>query len=218
MPAQTSRRTRVYASILRALGVLGLMLATGMACGLTVRDGGRRTMEISTNKLGVPTSTRALRCPSDNGEGKIDMAWSSGHSRIKGRCRGGVMVGTWKAWHEFGRKQWKVSLVGGKIDGTYRSYHSNGDKLAKVPVKEGVVHGKFRGWWANGELRAKGKFVQGRRNGCWVTYYKNGQKASKGTYADGRKVLTWLSWTPSGQRTKEKLGGSALHGKCFWTL
>ena len=62
------------------------------------------------------------------------------------------------------------------------------------------------------------KYVGGKKNGCWETWHDNGQKATKGTYADDRQVLTWLNWTPSGQKSKQTLGGEAVHGSCLITF
>jgi len=194
-----------------------LVTSLAAACGPAVRDGGRATTELPVDQLGAPRPT-TLRCPSRTGKGKISLAWKSGHTRIKGKCAGGVMVGTWKAWHEFGRKQWKGDVVDGKLTGTFRGYHNNGELRVKADMKAGTLHGSFKAWWPNGEVRAKGDFVNGQRAGCWKTFYRTGKKRSKGTWSRGQKVLTWLLWDKQGNRTREKLGGDAAHGKCVWML
>jgi antitoxin component YwqK of YwqJK toxin-antitoxin module len=159
------------------------------------------------------------RCPGPNPDGEIKLTYDNGKNRVKGECRGGVMVGGWKAWYDNGAVVWEASFnKGGLLDGELTSYYANDQKMARVGYREGVPEGKFDAWWFNGKKRIEGEFVGGKKNGCWETWHENGQKASKGTYADDRQVLTWLNWTPSGQKSKQSLGGEAAHGSCLITI
>lgn len=159
------------------------------------------------------------KCPSGNGDGDVQTSWRNGEKRFRGECKGGLMVGKWKAWHENGETHWKGELKAGRFVGTFKSWHPNGKKKAKVPYGDnGLRDGTFKAWHRNGELWAKGKFKKGVKQGCWETWHGNGQKASKGTYADGKEVLTWLFWTPAGTKRKEKRGGKATDGQCMITF
>jgi hypothetical protein len=213
---------RRFTHTLELAGTLVVLLAfaaLATACGPPIKNGGRPSLDVPQDKFGAPVSHLTNRCPRGAGDGKVQLSWKdTGHTRIKGKCEGGLMVGTWKATFEFGRKQWKAELVQGRIEGTFKAWFGNGEKMAKAHYKNGILNGKFKSWWPNGELREKGKYVNGKRNGCWKSYYKTGRKHSKGTYADGTRVLTWLSWTRSGQRAEEKFGGEALHGRCALVL
>jgi antitoxin component YwqK of YwqJK toxin-antitoxin module len=171
--------------------------------------------------MGIPefsTSSSPARCPSPNGEGKVKLTFGNGKDRVKGECKGGVMVGDWKAWYENGAVVWKASFKDGLLVGVFTSWHSNDEKMARVTFHAGVADGGFKAWHYNGQKRAEGDYVGGKKNGCWETWHDNGQKATKGAYADDQQVLTWLTWTPTGSKSKQELGGEATHGKCLITL
>lgn len=175
--------------------------------------------EIILGAAGIPAfPTERYRCPTPSGEGDIKLTFDNGKTRIKGECRGGVMVGTWKAWYQNGAKVWVASFKHGMLDGDFTSWHPNDNKQAEVTYREGLAVGTMKAWWYNGEKRMEGDFIAGRKNGCWETWHDNGQKASKGTYSDDAQVSTWLAWTASGAKSKQKLGGNAAHGSCLITF
>jgi hypothetical protein len=176
--------------------------------------------DILLDAYGLPaTPTSQFRCPSQAaGEGEIKLTFGDGKTRVKGECRGGLMVGTWKAWYQNGAKVWEATFKHGVLDGEFESWHPNDQKQAQLTYREGRGQGTFKAWWYNGEKRAQGDFLAGQKNGCWELWHDNGQKAMKGTYSDDQQVETWLSWTASGQKSKQKLGGTAAHGACLITF
>ena len=175
--------------------------------------------DLILGSMGIPEfSTTANRCPSANGEGHIVLTFPDGQKRVKGDCKGGVMVGDWKAWYQNGAVVWEASLKSGLLDGSFVSWHPNDQKMAQVHYADGAATGTLKAWWYNGKKRAEGDYVGGKKNGCWETWHDNGQKATKGAFSDDAQVLTWLGWTPTGDKRKQELGGEAAHGKCMITL
>jgi antitoxin component YwqK of YwqJK toxin-antitoxin module len=173
--------------------------------------------DLLLNRIGYPSHvTSPQRCPSPNGEGKIELSFSNGQRRVGGECRGGVMVGDWEAWYTNGATVWKSSFQHGLLQGKFRSWHANDEKMVEVAFDKGVPHGKLRAWWRNGKKRAQGEFAAGQMIGCWESWHDNGQKESKGAYAEGRKVKDWTYWSATGQKREERLGGDASQGKCGW--
>ncbi|MEZ4366722.1 MAG: toxin-antitoxin system YwqK family antitoxin [Kofleriaceae bacterium] len=158
------------------------------------------------------------RCPSRNGEGDIKLNFASGNKRVKGTCKGGVMVGDWTAWYDNGAVVWEASFKDGLLHGDFTSYWANDQKRAEVEYANGVPHGDFEAWYFNGEKMAEGKYLAGKRNGCWETWHDNGEKATKGTYSDDRQVLTWLKWTPGGDKLASGDGRRRNNRRCLVVL
>src|SRR5258708_5292128 len=93
--------------------------------------------ELILGAMGIPEfSTSPNRCLSSNGEGHIKLTFDNGKDRVKGECKGGVMVGDWKAWYDNGAVVWKASFKGGMLDGGFTSYHPNDEKMAEVDYRE----------------------------------------------------------------------------------
>lgn len=171
------------------------------------------------NPSGIPAFPgQVSRCPGNNADGEILKTWPSGKKQLKGTCKGGLMVGPWKAYFENGAVEWDVDFDAGVMSGPYKAFYANDQKRAVVTFKAGFPEGDFKGWHFNGQVSMKGEYVGGKPNGCWETWHDNGQKASKGTYQDGVKVVTWLYWTADGSKRKEMLGGTPTHGECLITL
>src|SRR5688500_16329815 len=57
------------------------------------------------------------RCPGQNGEGDIKLTYDNGEKRVKGTCKGGVMVGDWKGWYQNGAVVWKGYFQDGFLHG-----------------------------------------------------------------------------------------------------
>ena len=175
--------------------------------------------DIILSAIGIASfPSSQYRCPTSNGEGDIKLTFDNGKDRVKGECRGGVMVGKWKAWYTNGALAWVAHFKHGMLHGDFTSWHPNDEEQARVEYREGQPIGKLKAWWYNGEKRAEGEFIGGRKNGCWETWHDNGQKESKGTYSDDQQVETWLHWSPSGEKSKQKLGGNARNGGCLITF
>src|SRR5262245_61021908 len=69
---------------------------------------------------GIPAFPGSVqRCPSPNGEGKVELSYEGGKKRVRGECHGGVMVGDWKAWYENGAVVWKASFEHGRLEGKF---------------------------------------------------------------------------------------------------
>lgn len=196
-----------------------LLAFTAFGCAHHGTLATRTSNQIILGRAGIPEFSGAVnRCPSPNGEGEILKTWDTGQKLVKGTCRGGLMVGEWKAFYENGALEWEAHLDAGLITGTFKSFYANDQKRAVVAFRAGFPEGDFKGWHFNGAVAEKGTYVGGKRNGCWESWHDNGQKESKGTYEDGTKVVTWLYWTPDGTKKKEKLGGTPSHGECLITL
>src|SRR4051812_31165729 len=114
MPANSMRST--YAFTITILG--GALLA-----GCPHHAGSPGTShgnELILSAMGIPefsTVSSPARCPSANGEGKVKLTFANGKDRVKGECKGGLMVGEWKAWYDNGAVVWKTSFKSGVIDG-----------------------------------------------------------------------------------------------------
>ncbi len=201
---------------------LGRLLAGLLTTAALLALSGGALAQVNLDAQGAPTIFKGnppQRCPSKNGEGDVQASWPNGETRYKGECKGGLMVGKWKAWHANGETHWKAKLVDGQFRGTFKSWHPTGKKMARISYADsGLRDGTFKAWHRNGKQSVAGKYIKGVQQGCWESWHPNGQKRSKGTYADGQRVLTWLSWSPTGTKGKDKLGGTATHGKCLITL
>lgn len=196
-----------------------VVLLTLAACRHTAGPGVKEWSSIILDRHGIPSFLgKTYSCPSPSGEGAIQLSYPNGKKRVKGRCEGGVMVGSWTAWYDNGAVIWKATFAHGRLEGRFSSFYADDRKQAVLSFKEGLPDGKVTAWWPNGKKRLQGQYVNGKKNGCWGSWHDNGQIAEKGTYADDKRVLTWLRWTASGEKRKEKLGGAATHGRCLLTF
>jgi hypothetical protein len=196
---------------------MGRRVAVGMTTVvMMVWAGGASAATISLDKFEKPTgfgSQAVHPCPLRGGDGPIQLAWPGAGKRAKGTCQNAVMVGTWKAWHRNGEVHWKGTFDAGRVVGKWKAWHTTGKKAVVAKYDAGFAHGDFKAWWSNGEKRAVGAYHKSEASGCWKTWYKDGNKKSKGTWSNRKRVLTWLRWSQQGKRSKEKLGGTAAHGR-----
>src|SRR4051812_19196589 len=80
--------------------------------------------DIVLGAMGSPEfATSPSRCPSQNGEGHVKLTYGNGKDRVKGECKGGVMVGDWKAWYDNGAVVWKATFHSGMLDGNFTSWY-----------------------------------------------------------------------------------------------
>jgi antitoxin component YwqK of YwqJK toxin-antitoxin module len=152
------------------------------------------------------------------GDGEFLRSHPNGKVALKGRCKGGVYVGTWKSFFANGEKQWQVDFEAGRPNGTFRSWYETGQEQTKTEYKNGPLEGKYKWWWPNGKLAVEGHYKAGQKSGCWETYNEKGEHSSKGAYVSGKQVGTWLNWDDQQNKRRDKFGGEPTEGKCLILL
>ena len=111
----------------------------------------RTSNQLVLGRLGIPEFPGAVnRCPSANGEGEILKTWDSGKKLVTGTCRGGLMVGGWKAFYENGAVEWEAQLQAGLIVGSDVDQHRVGRLNGLVSGAKAEL-GKVRRRFACGE-------------------------------------------------------------------
>ena len=143
---------------------------------------------------------------------------SLGEVSLKGKCKGGLYVDTWKAYYPNGEKAWQVDFVAGRPDGTFKAWYDTGKDQVKVSYDKGLLKGKYKAWHPNGKLAAEGEYKDGKKAGCWETYFDTGEHESKGAYDTGEQRGTWLFWDAQQTKRKESYGGEPSQGKCVILL
>jgi antitoxin component YwqK of YwqJK toxin-antitoxin module len=161
---------------------------------------------------------QVVECPHEQGDGAFKRAHPNGEVSLKGKCKGGLYVDTWKAYYPNGEKAWQVDFVAGQPDGTFKAWYDNGKDQVKVSYAKGKLSGKYKAWHPNGKLAAEGEYKDGKKAGCWETYFDNGEHESKGAYDSGEQRGTWLFWDAQQTKRKESYGGEPTQGKCVILL
>ena len=152
------------------------------------------------------------------GDGDFQRTYANGKVAIKGKCKGGLYVGTWKSFHDNGEKAWQVDFDAGRPDGTFKAWYEDGKERVKASYAKGALVGKYKAWHKNGKLAGEGNFKQGKKSGCWETYNDAGEHTSKGAWVSGTQVGTWLLWDAQQTKRKDKYGGEPTEGHCVILL
>ena len=174
--------------------------------------------DLSLDRRGMPMGSDAepLACPSTAGDGRYVTTWSGADRRVQGTCRGGLAVGTWRAWHSNGRVRWDTTFAAGLLEGEWRTWYENGTLQSQGTFEEGQAHGRFTYWYRDGTLRSRGRWLEGREAGCWREHREDGSRYRRGAYVDGVRVGRWVIWEPDGSRRRVAYGSAPSQGRCLF--
>lgn len=80
--------------------------------------------------------------------------WEYNETLLKMECDGAV-----KMWYPDGHSMAEMNFEGGLINGSYTAYHENGIKAMQGMLKDGIPDGDWTGWYMDGTIFFTGRFA-----------------------------------------------------------
>jgi antitoxin component YwqK of YwqJK toxin-antitoxin module len=120
----------------------------------------------------------------------VEEHWPNGQLRLRKQVlhrEDGSVVdhGSFKRWHDNGKKEYEAVFVEGKKEGTTIRYHKNGRKAAQQEYRNGKRHGRCVNWDGSGRMVKEENWAEGKPHGTW-TVWQDGKVKWSHTYDHGK--------------------------------
>lgn len=160
----------------------------------------------------------------DDGMEEVEVTYSSGKIKAKGKMYNGIEHGAWVRYYENGQKEsegvfdmgaqdgvWKWWYASGQLrekstfiinDATGKSvrYYEDGSVRAEDFWKEDIKIGTAKAFHPNGKVNYIGKFLDGLKDSTWILHYDNGQVEDSVRYDWGNEVGLGVKYYRNGNR------------------
>ncbi|MFH1064508.1 MAG: hypothetical protein V1729_05485 [Candidatus Woesearchaeota archaeon] len=105
------------------------------------------------------------------------------------KCKYGLPMGEYSAWHENGQRSWHANFSDGRLDGLAEAWDPDGKKWLHAEFDSGVMDGQLEVRHFNGNLWMEGRYSDGMMVGVHRTYTLDGMIETEN---DHRKGDAWL--------------------------